>query len=157
MYTTNVPPQQPTPAPHHHEYRRLVWLALVIVAALGLTAWLVTKFSPRRTIPQPTNTGSLITPVNYSDFYGQITAVTRATIVVSMTKSDAHGQLSTTSYTATINAATQLVGQRQTKQGLTTEPLALTDFHIGDPVQVFAGKNIATTTTFLATRILKLL
>lgn len=144
--------ETPRPTPQAQtEHRRILLIAIgiALVIVIGVSLYLQLKREP---IPANTNVrrAMAVTPSEYSDFYGEITKLDNSTMTVTFDVTDQNGQTTTRSYAVAVDEETSL---NRTVAGQSPTVITMSEFQVGNQVQVFGDGNLADKAAFTATHI----
>lgn len=134
--------------------KELVSLVIVAVAVIVVAAY------PRRHAPAPTSTQApvgtgLAIPDSYSDFSGQVVSINSQKLVIRTSSFDRQGKLNTKTYEVAVTDGTTLQESAAATQVIDPKAITLNDIKLNDQVVVFSDNNIATVSSFTATKLIR--
>lgn len=151
MLTASTPPPTPIKPRRHWPIEVIAGLSVVIVAVV---IGLVTR---QHKLPTPTTKRPAIvitsTPLSYSSFIGQVTAVNDQLVTVLFSGTDPDGQPMEKTYQITVDSTTELKTIVTNGNNNTSDALPLTDLRPESTVLVASDDNIANTSAFTATKL----
>lgn len=149
------PPVQP-PDPHRqYQNRLLAYSAAIAVIVVGAGYWYFAQ-RPKPAANANRNAGPVaVTPENFTDFIGTVTAKADKTISVTAIITHSNGQREQRSYQITV--PDDQVMKAVTIDGTTSyQPGSFNDLAVDQTVQVFGSDNLASLTTFTAKKVVLL-
>lgn len=139
----------------NHRHLPAYLTAVLLVVAVGLFIF-ASLYQPKKTAPTARNTTPIVrvvaTPVEFQDFVGTISAVgTDLSVKVNITQLDGSKQEKV--YTVGANASTTVQVLKRVNDVAAYQPLTWDDLRSGQLVHIYADRNIAALSSFIATKI----
>lgn len=144
-----------TASPHRRLWSyELMGVVAVVILAL-LFAFIPRRHQPNRTGNSTSVTQAIAVPDSFFDFSGHVVSIQDHQVEITASSFDRQGKLTTTTYQVGINDKTQLEQSDSATRAQNMKPISLSDIKANDNVVVFSDANLATVTTFTATKLIR--